>query len=122
MLQCIFNSFTDLNDSGLDLIVTALDNHDNRHLLSGQNWYKVMTAWANKSRAPVLSIDPPVEGCHIDTKWSLALALPLAVSERCGQVYLCDLNVPAKVFKECGITYHSPFAHKFVIPLHPATT
>ena len=112
------NLFSDLHSSGLDIIVNALDNHDNRHLLSGQTWYKTMTSWANESMAPVLSIDPPTEGCSINTKWSLSLGLPLALSDRCGQVYLCDVGIPVLVFRECAIKYRSPFAHKFVVPLH----
>ena len=110
--------FTDLNQCRFDLIVNALDNHENRHLLSGQSWYKALTAWANDSRAPVLSIDPPVEGGGINAKWSLCLGLPLALSERCGQPYLCDVGLPDLVFQACAITYQSPFAHKFVVPLH----
>ena len=60
--------FTDLNQCRFDMIVNALDNHENRHLLSGQTWYKALTAWANDSRAPVLSIDPPVEGGGSDCR------------------------------------------------------
>lgn len=100
------------------MIVNAMDNHENRHLLSGQSWYKSIVGWANQNRAPVLAIDPPTGGGAITTKWSLSLGLPLRLSERCGQVYLCDLGIPVQVFQEIGITYTSPFSHKFLIPLH----
>ena len=114
---CSLLSLTsDLPTSSTDIIINAMDNHDNRHLLTGQSWYKSLTTWVNIHRAAVLAIDPPPEGGTIDTKWSLSLALPLNLSERCGQVYLCDLGLPKRVFKEVGITYTSPFAHKFVIP------
>lgn len=99
------------------MIINAMDSHENK-LLCQQEWYCNAVAWANQKKASALSLDPPVEGCLIDTKWSLALCLPLSMSERCGQIYLCDLGVPKKVLRDCGITYMSPFGHKFVIALH----
>jgi enhancer of mRNA-decapping protein 3 len=94
-----------------------MDNHDNM-CLREQAWYQKVVGWANQNKASVLGIDPPVEGGAIDMKWSLSVALPLALSTRCGQVYLCDLSLPNKLYGSIGIKYASPFAHKFVIPLH----
>ena len=101
----------------MDLIVTALDSHDNK-CSREQAWYQRVVDWTNQNKAPVLGIDPPVEGGAIDMKWSLSMALPLALNDRCGQVYLCDLSLPSKLYKTVGIKYESPFANKFVIPLH----
>lgn len=112
-------SFSDLPDCPVDLVIHCLDCHENA-FLRDQPWYKAAVDWANQNRAPVLSIDPPVtdqdQGIH--AKWSLQLGLPLALGEQAGRVYLCDIGIPQKVFKEVGITYHSPFGCKFVIPLH----
>ncbi|KAG9489548.1 enhancer of mRNA-decapping protein 3 isoform X2 [Eleutherodactylus coqui] len=109
----------DLPDCPVDLVINCLDCHENA-FLRDQPWYRAAVDWANQNRAPVLSIDPPVadqeQGIH--AKWSLELGLPLALGEQAGRVYLCDIGIPQKVFREVGITYHSPFGCKFVIPLH----
>ncbi|XP_072004006.1 enhancer of mRNA-decapping protein 3 isoform X2 [Engystomops pustulosus] len=109
----------DLPDCPVDLVINCLDCHENAYLRD-QPWYKAAVDWANQNRAPVLSIDPSVadreQGIH--AKWSLELGLPLALGEQAGRVYLCDIGIPQKVYREVGISYHSPFGCKFVIPLH----
>ncbi|XP_068131778.1 enhancer of mRNA-decapping protein 3 isoform X2 [Hyperolius riggenbachi] len=109
----------DLPICPVDLVINCLDCHENA-FLRDQPWYRAAAEWANQNRAPVLSIDPPVndQGQGIHAKWSLELGLPLALGEQAGRVYLCDIGIPQKVFREVGITYHSPFGCKFVIPLH----
>ncbi|KAM4748324.1 enhancer of mRNA-decapping protein 3 [Rhinophrynus dorsalis] len=109
----------DLPDCPVDLVINCLDCNENA-FLRDQPWYRAAVDWANQNRAPVLSIDPPVsdqvQGIH--AKWSLELGLPLALGEQAGRIYLCDIGIPQKVFREVGISYHSPFGCKFVIPLH----
>ncbi|XP_053573339.1 LOW QUALITY PROTEIN: enhancer of mRNA-decapping protein 3 [Bombina bombina] len=113
------SSVKDLPECPVDLVINCLDCHENA-FLRDQPWYRAAVDWANQNRAPVLSIDPPVsdqeQGIH--AKWSLELGLPLALGEQAGRVYLCDIGIPQKVFREVGINYHSPFGCKFVIPLH----
>ncbi|XP_054243750.1 enhancer of mRNA-decapping protein 3 [Indicator indicator] len=113
------SSVKDLPDTPVDLVINCLDCHENA-FLRDQPWYKAVVDWANQNRAPVLSIDPPINELEqgIDAKWSLALGLPLPLGERAGRLYLCDIGIPQKVFQEVGINYHSPFGCKFVIPLH----
>ncbi|XP_071393945.1 enhancer of mRNA-decapping protein 3-like [Centroberyx affinis] len=114
-------SIKDLPASPVDLVINCLDCHENP-LLREQSWYQSAADWANQNRAPVLSIDPPVCGQHqaIEAKWTLSLGLPLPLAESEGRVYLCDIGIPKLVFQEVGISYHSPFGCKFVIPLHSA--
>jgi len=101
----------------VDVIVSALDSDEVSP--SSGSWYQPVVEWANSNKAPVLCMDPPSEHVSIVAKWSLAVALPLAYTDRCGQIYLCDLGLPARLYREAGLkTYESPFAHKFVIPLH----
>nr|XP_033775364.1 enhancer of mRNA-decapping protein 3 [Geotrypetes seraphini] len=109
----------DLPDSPVDLVINCLDCHENA-FVRDQPWYKAAVEWTSRNRAPVLSIDPPMNELEqgIDAKWSLELGLPLPLGERAGRVYLCDIGIPQKVFQEVGINYHSPFGCKFVIPLH----
>ncbi|XP_041442630.1 enhancer of mRNA-decapping protein 3-like isoform X3 [Xenopus laevis] len=113
------SSVKDLPQCPVDLVINCLDCNENS-FLRDQPWYRAAVDWANQNRAPVLNIDPPV-GDHvqgIDAKWSLELGLPLALGEQAGRIYLCDIGIPQKVFREVGIGYHSPFGCKFVIPLH----
>ncbi len=111
---------SDLPDVPVDIIVSALDSHENA-VLSSQAWYASVVRWANQSKAPVLALDPPTDGAAVGIKWSLSLALPLNYSDKCGQVYLCDLAIPSNVWKTCGIKYTSPFGHKFCVALHPGS-
>ncbi|KAG8144928.1 hypothetical protein E2320_013338 [Naja naja] len=127
MLESITNELTlfsktegqQVSKTPVDLVINCLDCHENI-FLRDQPWYKAAVDWANQNRAPVLSLDPPVNEMEqeIDAKWSLALGLPLPLGERAGRLYLCDIGIPQKVFQEVGINYHSPFGCKFVIPLH----
>ncbi|XP_077298269.1 enhancer of mRNA-decapping protein 3 isoform X2 [Arctopsyche grandis] len=99
----------------VDLIIMALcdDSDDPSH-------YPHLAEWANQSRAPVLALDPPAIGTPgIITKYSLLPILPLSHSLNNGKLYLCNLAIPQKIFKDLGIQYDSPFGSKFVIALHP---
>ena len=110
----------DLPDKPVDIIISALDGHQSK-TLQHQSWFQQVVTWANQSKAPVLTVDPPTGGGAIFTKWSLSLCLPLNLGSNCGQVYLADLGFPPKLYQEVGILYKSPFGHKFVIPLHEKT-
>ncbi|ESP03622.1 hypothetical protein LOTGIDRAFT_180090 [Lottia gigantea] len=110
----------DLPQGPVDMIVNALDNHDNLQLRH-QDWYTSLVNWAGNKRANCLTIDPPIEGSLLESKWSLAVCLPLEMKACNSQMYLCDLGIPKKVYSEAGIKYMSPFGHKFVIPLHERT-
>ncbi|KAL7405832.1 hypothetical protein ABVT39_008288 [Epinephelus coioides] len=114
-------SIKDLPVSPVDLVINCLDCHENP-LLREQTWYQSAADWANQNRAPVLSIDPAVNGQPptVEAKWTLSLGLPLPLTETESRVYLCDIGIPKLVFQEVGICYHSPFGCKFVIPLHTA--
>lgn len=63
--------------------------------------------------------DPPVEGCVIETKWSVHIGLPQMLDKQStGQTYLCDIGLPRDIFKCINVKYRSPFSVKFCIPLH----
>lgn len=101
----------------MDMVVNALDSHEHGHL-RGQPWYVGAVAWAQGQRAPCLALDPSTDGPSFPAKWSLGLALPLALPASCGQQYLCDVGIPTGVFGKVGVDYSSPFCHKFYIALH----
>jgi enhancer of mRNA-decapping protein 3 len=108
----------DLPEGQVDLVLCAMDNHADSSKPTA-NVRANIAAWLGRNRAIVMAIDPPATGPSVAAaKCSLSLALPLALGERCGQVLLCDVALPRCVYRELGIQYSSPFAHKFVIPLH----
>lgn len=67
-----------------------------------------------------MAVDPLPSGvADVSIKCSILPLLPLEnISSSCGKLYLCNLSVPDSVFRAAGITYKSPFGHKFIIPLH----
>ncbi|EDX10866.1 enhancer of mRNA-decapping protein 3 [Drosophila simulans] len=46
------------------------------------------------------------------------LAAGAASTNNCGKLYLCNLGIPDKFYRDCGIKYKSPYGHKYVIPIH----
>lgn len=84
---------------------------------------KSLVDWITSNRAPVMAIDPPQDGIkNIQIKCSLLPILPLngLKINCCGKLYLCNLGIPWKFFRDSGIKYKSPFGAKNVIPLHEA--
>ena len=111
-------TIADLPSFPVEMVINTLDTHEGRGF-QDQGWYRSVVGWTQHSKAPILALDPPVGGGTIEPKWSLGMGLPLALSEKCGQVYLADMGLPAKVFTKVGIRYMSPFGHKFHVALHP---
>ncbi|XP_058975473.1 enhancer of mRNA-decapping protein 3 [Musca domestica] len=77
--------------------------------------------WLSENRASILAIDPPPSGINdVSIKYSIIPILPLngISSNNCGKLYLCNLGIPDKFYRDAGIKYKSPFGHKFVIPIH----
>lgn len=110
--------FVDLPKTPVDMIISAIDNHSSNES-SQSSWYHAAIAWANQNKAPVLAIDPPIGRIGVVAKWSIALALPFAYDESCGQIYLCDIGLPQRLYRSAGLdAYQSPFAHKFIIPVY----
>jgi len=112
---------SDMPTTSVDMIVNCMDSHENS-FLKDQAWYQSHVKWLKQCRAPVFTIDPPIETVDIVPKWCLYPMLPLARLDMTSQMYLCDLGLPRKVFKDAGVTYRSPFGHKFIIPLHPPSS
>lgn len=113
------DSVKGLPTSPVDLVINCLDSHE-EPLLREHSWYHSATDWANHNRAPVLTIDPHMGEQTVEAKWTLSLGLPLPLVDGESRAYLCDIGIPRQVFQEVGISYHSPFGCKFIIPLHSA--
>jgi len=109
----------DLPKTSVDAIVTALEDDEIWSQQRIQPWHRAAVAWAEGLKAPILAIDPPPELPALPTRMTLVGVLPLAHPTQCGKLYLANLGIPKNLFKEVGVKFASPFAAKFVIPLHP---
>lgn len=113
-------SVADLPKDTVDMVISGVDSHRNTDANQRHSWCIEAKIWAEKLRAPIIALDPPQEPHKpaLNPKWSLSLGLPLKLSEFSGKMYLSDLAIPKQVFKQVGISYQSPFGHKYVIPIY----
>ena len=118
----VFLIFLDFPTCAVDMIVNCMDSADSADSSNRSAQCIDLIQWCNQNKANVLSIDPPNRTPVIKSHWALGVGLPLGLSEAWGKPYLCDVGIPPFVYKQLGITYQSPFAHKFYIPLHSSNS
>ncbi len=84
--------------------------------------------WANKTEAPILSLDVPSgvdsttghsEGEYMNAKWTMTLALPKTglLPEKTGELFLADIGIPEAVYANMGLEYAHPFGNRYRVPL-----
>ncbi|ALC42985.1 Edc3 [Drosophila busckii] len=118
-------------------IVHSLDALPTTDLvILSSNTYKLsdtVKKWISINRSSILAVDPPPSGIQdVGIKYSIFPILPLIQEQNnlnaeatlptatniCGKLYLCNLGIPVKFYRDCGIKYKSPYGHKDVIPIH----
>nr|XP_014095896.1 enhancer of mRNA-decapping protein 3 isoform X1 [Bactrocera oleae] len=95
-----------------DLVILSTDSN----ILTSE-----VRKWLSENRASVLAVDPPPDGINdVCIKYAILPILPLngISSNNYGKLYLCNLGIPDKFYRDAGLKYKSPFGHKFVIPIH----
>ena len=100
--------------NSIDLILNGIESPDCSKIRIDSQLIK----YIENCKASVVSIDPPVNGSVIHSKWCITPVLPMAMAANCGRVYLCDLGFTKSMFQSVNIKYQSPFGAKFLIPLH----
>ena len=113
----------DLPNCTVDLVVMALDDHDLWEQERSQPWHRALVRWCKDLRSPVLAVDPLASPIShpVVFKASLIPGLPLwHEGTMTGKIHMVNLAVPAKVYKDVGITYHSPFGSKSYVTLEPS--
>lgn len=117
-------NLSELSACTVDMVLSGLDPVDGSKGVDPRSAVLV-SDWVQQSKAPVVWVDPPPHGGTASTlltpQWVLMPVLPLAVEPRVAKgagLYLCDVGVPRKVFKDAGVEYASPFGSKFVVALH----
>jgi len=109
-----------------DLIIDAIIGYSLKSAPRGNALE--MISWANQQNTKILSLDIPsgvnsttgdTYGEFIKANRTLTLALPKTglLPELTGDLFLADLGIPKKVYKELKIEYNQPFGCKFVIDL-----
>lgn len=119
-------SINQLNKEKPDLIIDALIGYS----LTGQPSGTVleMIKWSNNQLAIVVSLDVPSginvtsgekSKIFINPDLTLTLALPKTglLPELTGELFLCDIGIPPKVFQRIGITPPKLFTKDFIIKL-----
>jgi len=122
-LSKLVQDVKDLPSCTVDLIIMALDDHDLWQQERSQPWHRGVVKWCKEQRCPVFGIDPLASPISqpITFKASLIPGLPLwHDGSQTGKIHMVNLAVPAKVYKDVGITYQSPFGAKSYVILEPS--
>jgi len=125
----------DLPSTSVDVILLALDDHEMLQQERTKPWHRAGIAWARSpgsGAAPpvMIAIDPlsPHQGykAELSIKASVLPGLPIWYGSweandnggGVGKLYMVNLAIPSKVYKDVGIGYSSPFGAKTFITLH----
>jgi NAD(P)H-hydrate epimerase len=124
--------------SGREVAAAALSAEPVDLILDGLIGYGLRSAprspvaelirWANGTGAPILALDVPsgldattggTPGDCIQPQWTMTLALPKTglLPQRTGQLFLADIGIPVQTYRRLGLSYVSPFAKGFWVPL-----
>lgn len=84
-------------------------------------------SYASSVSSPVISLDVPTgidattgewSGPRITPDLTMTLALPkTGLARENGRLLLADIGIPAQVFTDSGVRYHSPFQDSFIVEL-----
>lgn len=115
-------TMAELSGIRVDMVLAGLDSVDGQ-CQADPTAVATMANWVQQSKAPVMWVDPPANGNALAPlpQWVLMPILPLAMDASVvasAGLYLCDLGIPHRVFRELGLEYASPFGSKFVVVLH----
>ena len=116
----------DLSAEPVDLVVDALIGYGLRS--APRSPVAELIRWANGTGTPILALDVPSgvdattghrPGDCIQPHWTMTLALPKTglSPQRTGQLFLADIGIPAQTYRRLGLSYVSPFAKGFWVPL-----
>jgi len=122
------NPIEKVNDVNPDIIVDAIIGYS---LSSApQGIVLEMIKFINKNNIPTISLDIPTgvlatsgenPGEFVKTDKTMTLALPKTglSPEKCGEIILADIGIPATVFEKAGVNYSSPFSSTFYVNIEP---
>ncbi len=118
-----------VNDVNTDIIVDAIIGYS---LISAPRGKVLeMINFINKNNILTVSLDIPTgvlatsgenPGEFVKPDKTITLALPKTglSPEKCGEIILADIGIPATVFEKAGINYSSPFSSTFYVNIEPA--
>lgn len=113
---------SELPSAPVDLIITSLEDHFMWDQERSQPWMRNALKWAKSVRSPVLAIDPPngPDQPLLPFKVCLVPGMPLW-QNHAANLFMVNLSVPKKIYKEVGIKYSSPFGAKTVVQISKVT-
>ena len=91
--------------------------------------YAELIDWANATGARLLALDIPsgldsttgtADGPVIRADVTMTLALPKTrlASGNAGNLLMADIGIPVETYRRLNLSYLSPFASRYVVPLH----
>ena len=109
-----------------DLIIDALIGYSLRG--APRDKAADLIQWAKTVDAPILSLDIPsgvdsttgeTPGDHIRATRTVTLALPKTGlhPNTTGELWLADIGIPERAFRNLGLDYRFPFGRRFLVPL-----
>jgi len=118
-----------VNDVNPDIIVDAIIGYSLNSAPRGK--VLEMINFINNNDVPTISLDIPTgllattgenPGKFVKPDKTITLALPKTglSPEKCGEIILADIGIPATVFEKAGLIYSSPFSSTFYVNIEPA--
>jgi len=133
----VHEAATDLTShSDADLVLLALDDHEMPDQERSQPWHRAAVAWAkgHAKAGGVVALDPLSQARpELPIKASVLPGCPPlwyggrrqsgdANTASHGKLYMANLGLPTKVYRDVGISYASPFGAKTLIPINVLKT
>jgi len=111
-----------------DLVLLAMDDHEMPDQERSQPWHRSAVQWAKGSHQVVVALDPltpsqakpelPIKASVLPGCPPLWYGTAKSSAGNHGKLYMANLALPAKVYKDVGLSYASPFGAKSCIPLN----
>ncbi|KAH8303570.1 hypothetical protein KR018_003518 [Drosophila ironensis] len=77
-----------------------------------------LSSSAAATPTPIASTSAAAAASGKSATASASATATATATNNCGKLYLCNLGIPDKFYRDCGIKYKSPYGHKYVIPIH----
>ena len=105
-----------------------MDDHEMPDQERSQPWHRSAVQWAKGSHQVVVALDPltpsqakpelPIKASVLPGCPPLWYGTAKSSAGHHGKLYMANLAMPAKVYKDVGLSYASPFGAKSCIPLN----
>jgi NAD(P)H-hydrate epimerase len=115
----------ELPEIGADIIIDAIIGYGLKS--APRERAAALIDWTNNAKLPVVSLDVPsgvdatsgeTPGIAINAAYTVTLALPKTglAGKHSGSLYLADIGIPEKAFRQLGVNYKNPYNGRYIVP------